>query len=289
MDDATLKRFKTARAYAERKLSSMTRRRNGKWIARAEKRLERKLRRLWKVQIAWLVVNIEKLSFFDTDEKYLYLDSKTARDEIDVLMEGFPEEEEIAEAMRASAKTAWEQGGKLAYKDFNMGKYGIDFSLVNDDAVRYLDRLFDLNLSQRKGSIARTTRQRIINLLQEAAEGGQSYQETARKIRNQGKEGVFSQARGELIATRELGQAYGRGNKSKIDEFIKESGVIMQKEWITTEDAQVTPECRENQEMGWIDFDAHFASSDESAPRDDHPRCRCDTGYRTVDTEGNPT
>ena len=81
-----------------------------------------------------------------------------------------------------------------------------------------------------------------------------------------------------MIATNEIGHAYGIGNNIPIKDAIS-NGAKAKKQWLTSNDDRVTSECLENQSQGWIDFDKEFSSSDMYAPRADHPRCRCGTLY----------
>lgn len=167
-----------------------------------------------------------------------------------------------------------------------MDEIGIDFNLINDEAIEYLQNLTELHLSDYRGSISRTTNKRIIKILLEAAEKGSSYTDTAARIKQQAVKGVFSNSRAELIAVREIGKAYTHGNRDMIKQYIRETSAIMEKEWLTVQDDKVTKECQANEEAGWLGFEEQFPSSDINSPRDSNPRCRCDTGYRRINTQG---
>lgn len=284
----TAKKIEDARAYVTYQ-AGLLRRKSGKFRRREELRLQRKLVRLWKKQLAWLLDEMKTLSFFQKqNDGVRLLSTKELNDEVNDLVQKLPNNDKIVDEIVFHAKKGYQKGAKDEYKHFDMSKLGISFDLVNEDAIAYLNRLEDLHLSNYRGSITRTTRKRIIKILRRAAETGQSYQKTSKLIQEQAAEGIFSQARGELIATREIGKAYTQGNRDMVERFAKETGAIMQKEWITVEDDKVTPECAENQDAGWLGFDEHFPSGDLNAPRDDHPRCRCDTGYRRVNLRGEP-
>jgi hypothetical protein len=81
-----------------------------------------------------------------------------------------------------------------------------------------------------------------------------------------------------MIATNEIGHAYGKGNSIPIEDAVKK-GKTATKKWLTTNDDKVTEECGANEDEGWIPFKDTFSSGDTEAPRDSHPRCRCDTLY----------
>lgn len=281
--DATIQ---SAKAYVEHK-AGFLKQPNGKYKAVQAARMQRKLARHFKRQMEWTATKSEKLSFFNNTQKIQRLERKTARDEIKKMLDDLPENEEIADAVAGGSGGAYKKGAKAAYLQFDMESVGIEFGLINDDAVAYIDKKKTLHLSDFKGSIKTTTKKRILNILTDAAESGQSYQETARKIRAQGDEGVFSRNRAEMIATNEVGHAYGEGNHEMVVRYHRETGALLQKYWITVHDERVTAECAANEAEGWIEFERHFASGDEIAPRASNPRCRCDTGYRRVDAQGN--
>lgn len=260
---------------------------NGKFKVVQALRMQRKVQRSFKKQISWLVDNAKNLSFFNDKSVVRILRRKTTKDEINKMLDDLPENEIIADAVASGGQISYLKGAKTAHQQFSMAKVGIDFSLINPDAIDYLNKKKTLHLSDYKGSITRTTKRQILKILTDAAESGQSYQDTAKQIMQQGDEGVFSYFRSQMIATNEIGHAYGEGNHEMVDIYKQETGAIMEKCWLTVNDDQVTEECMANQDMGWIGFDEHFDSGDSIAPRQTNPRCRCDCGYRHVDSQGN--
>lgn len=275
------------RAYAQHKAGAL-RRSSGKYLARQENRLTSRVNRRFKKQESYVVNDMAGLSFF-SQKGVGMIETKAASEEIDALLDAMPEDEGLVEDIIAVSKPTYQTGAKKAVKELNMGRYGVSFELVNDDAVDYLENIAKIELSDFKGTINRNTKDRIRRILIEAAETGKSYNETAKLIQDQGKAGVFSRARAELIATNQVGHAYGQGNQDMVDAFVEETGSIVQKAWQTVEDDRVTPECAENEDAGWIGNTDAFPSGDEQAPRASNPRCRCTTRYRTVDTQGRPT
>lgn len=260
---------------------------NGKFKVVQALRMQRKVQRSFKKQISWLVDSAKNLSFFNDKSAVRILRRKTTKDEINKMLDDLPENEIIADAVASGGQTSYLKGAKTAHHQFSMAKVGIDFSLINPDAIDYLNKKKTLHLSDYKGSITRTTKRQILKILTDAAESGQSYQDTAKQIMAQGDEGVFSYFRSQMIATNEIGHAYGEGNNEMVDIYQNETGAVIEKCWLTVNDDSVTEECMANQDMGWIGFDEHFSSGDSIAPRDGNPNCRCDCGYRHVDSQGN--
>ena len=264
---------------------------DGKFRARQEARVQARLRRVWKKQIDWLVKNSESLPQFENTEEssVVLIEKKQFEREIRDFVDDMPFNDEVVESIMVSAEASYIKGGRKTFRQFGLGALGMSFDLVNQDAVEYLRSRSALQLSDARGSVTRTTKKRINKILLDAAEKGTSYTETAILIQSQAKAGVFSRARGQMIAVREIGLAYGEGNLSPVKRFAQEFGAIMQKEWITSGDDLVTPECNENESLGFIPLDQTFPNTGAQvvAPRSDHPRCRCDTGYRQVDIDGN--
>lgn len=261
---------------------------NGKYLLINEARMARKLNRSFKAQMEWIIEKAAELSFFNNKSSVLRLERKTVQDEVNGMLDDMPENEELADIIANGGETVYKKGAKTSYTKFSMADIGMNFDLVNPYAVDYLKAKKTLHLSDYRGSIKRTTKKQILKILTEAAETGQSYQETGKKIRAQGSSGVFSRFRSEMIATNEIRHAYEEGNHKMIDLYKNETGTIIQKMWLTKQDSQVTEECAANEAVGWIGWEEHFPSGDEISPRGNHPRCRCSMGYRAVDTQGNP-
>jgi hypothetical protein len=80
--------------------------------------------------------------------------------------------------------------------------------------------------------------------------------------------------RAEMIADYEVSKAYHQG----MQDFVGSLGsaVSIQKRWSADPDA--CPICIGNEEDGWIDDEALFASGVSIAPQ--HPNCRCSLEYR---------
>lgn len=266
----------------------MLKKAGGKWIVRQETRLASRLVRRWKKQMAWVIEQARGLSVFKDEGKGVRrIEAKTLQDEIETIAREIPGNVEIVDEVVATARVSYKKGAQHQHKVLDLGRYGISWDIVNPDAVDYLDKLRDLNLSDYRGSISRQTKRRIQRILRDGVNDGLTYDQLAEKIREQGKAGVFSKARGRLIATNQVGHAYGEGNNRMVRRFSQQAGVPMKKAWATVNDDRVTPECRAYQEQGWIDLDANFTTtgtSDQRAPRQTNPRCRCDTRYQTSES-----
>lgn len=279
-------KLRRAKAYLEHKANG-TRVPNGRFLALQEKRLTRRLTRRWQRQMDWVIETMADLSFMqqrqDEGKRVRVLERKDFAQELQAWIDGMPETDRIAQDVRAVARASFVKGARFSHTELNMGDYGVSFSLVNNDAVTYLDKLEDLHLSNYRGSIAYTTRKRIIRILTEAAQTGMSYQEASKLIKAQGESGVFSQARGELIAVRETRAAYETGKAEMVREFERATGTRSAKFWQTVEDDRVTPECNANEAAGWIDMELVFPSGDAAPPRKGNPRCRCHLRYAVLE------
>lgn len=286
----TEKKLADVRAYIEHKAGAI-RRPNGRWLRRQEIRLQNRLVRRWKAQMKWIIEEMAALSVFkdDAQKSVRRIETKEINDEVNALLDALPESVEIIDELVITARATYKKGAQQAIDDLRLGEIGISFDIVNDEAVRYLENLKTVQLSDYRGSITRTTKDRIKRILVESVEKGRSYSETARLIREQGDAGVFSQARGELISVNQVGRAYGDGNLELVQQFVSRTGSLVEKFWQTVEDDRVTPECAANEDSGWIGMQESWPSGDMAAPRASNPRCRCVTTYRVVDTQGNPT
>jgi hypothetical protein len=265
---------------------------DGKFRTRQEARARARLNRAWKKQIEWLLEFSQALTQFQIQEEssVVRIETKRFEREIQEFVNDLPFNEDVVEGAMISAEASFIKGGKKTFRQFGLGALGLSFDLVNEDAVAYLASRTDLLLSDSRGSVTRTTKKRIIKILTDAADNGTSYTETAKLIQQQGKAGVFSRARAEMIAVREVGLAYGEGNLAPVKRYEQEFGTIIEKIWITSMDDRVTAECANNEAQGWLGIDDIFPHTGVQlvAPRSDHPRCRCDTGYREVDVNGTP-
>lgn len=286
MNDHPLsQKLNDAKLYFQEK-AGQAKQRDGRFKLVQERRMTRRTATILTKQMEWIIARAANLSVFNA-KGVIMVNRKTIYEEIDALVDDLPYQDELVEKIILGAQPTYKKGARTVYSDLEMGKLGVDFGLINNEAARYMQSLRTLHLSNYKGSINRETKLRIRNIITEQINTGATYQETAQKIRAQGDTGVFSRARAELISVNQVGTAYGEGNREMVDIFRAETHNIMQKIWITTNDDRVTEECAANEAEGWISYDQNFKSGDQAAPRQSNPRCRCDTGYRAVDARGN--
>lgn len=266
---------------------------DGAFRLQQEKRLKKRLAVHLKRQQDFVLREIEKLSFLQgTKTNEL---SKSDEKEIDLLVARVPEKDAIAETLAIYWRASMLKGGVRTVRQMKLGSAGISFSLQNRNAIKWLKakKVLEtsepgsaawrqatnvLKLSNYKGNIDFTTKQRIRDILIEAAENGYSYQQTSKLIQAAGNAGVFSQARGELIAVQELAGAYERGKKIPMEDFEREfPDRKPEKRWKSVLDGRETPECRDRDAQGFKPLDWDFLGYDTPPG---HIRCRCSLTYR---------
>lgn len=269
--------------HIERKVSQLQVRRNGKFLLKNEARLEARLRRSWKKQQAYIIQEIAGLTAFS--EKTIHVETKLLEDEIRDMLRLLPDQATIAEAIAATAKIVMLKGGRNAVEEYALGSIGISFNLRNERAIQYLNAKRDIMLSDRQGSINKTTKDRVLEIIRDGVNNRQSYTQVANQIASLSTEGIFSKSRAQMIATNEVGKAYEFGNYIPVQEYAQRTGKSIVKYWQTVGDEKVTEQCHENEEKSkaGIPLNAQFASGDLTAPRSTHPRCRCSTSYEVIE------
>lgn len=261
--------------------AALSKRPDGKFIGRQERRLISKLRIVWDAQLAYILDKMKKVPAFRQEN---VISPNALEDDIDRITNNLPWNDTMVEEILFYMRGSMEKGGNSSVKKLKLTQFGISFDLKNQKAIDFLNAKKNLELSNKSGNIHSTTKDAINKILLDAAKSGQSYQETAKLIMEQGEAGVFSPARAQLIATREIGVAYETGNNIPVKDFQeKYPDRPIKKWWRTVGDDKVTPECQENQDVsddsGGLELDAFFPSGDLTAPRAGNPRCRCHTEY----------
>lgn len=155
-------------------------------------------------------------------------------------------------------------------------KLDTSFDLKNPRAVKYVKSRGAENV---KG-INETTKDQLKTLIGNAVEDSKSYTEITKLIRQAFAD--FSQYRARLVAVTEVGNGYEAGNRMLIDDLI-DGGLEMEKSWLTVGDANVDPECADNEAQGWIPVDQAFGSGHDQPLA--HPNCRCTCLYRQKGSE----
>lgn len=249
---------------------------------RMSKRLAKALKYNFNRQMVWLLREVGNLPAFNQSASVKLIDKKDVNQDVGDMLEGLPLVETMADDIVLYASGSLTRGAKARIQAMNLGRAGISFSLNHPEAVSYLEKLKSLQLSNYRGAISKTTKETIKKLLVDGANNGLSYSEISKQIQLQGEAGVFSQARGELIATREIGFAYSNGERIVVDDYVQKTGATIEKNWQTAEDANVRPEHTANQAAGWIPIDQAFPGTGEDAAPSEDFGCRCVTSYREV-------
>lgn len=109
------------------------------------------------------------------------------------------------------------------------------------------------------------TRELLRGTVSEAITEGWSTDKLMREIE---RSTAFSESRSDMIARTEVAFADSAGNMKG----YRESGVVVGKEWVPSEDA--CDICLENADAGVIGLDEPFPSGDDTSPA--HPHCICD-------------
>lgn len=150
----------------------------------------------------------------------------------------------------------------------------LQFSNSTDFVLTYLK---DHSAERLAADIDATTKKRVRALLV------QSYEEhwTRAKVTNEIKglfDGFAARApqagirnRAELIAVKELGDAYSQGTLKGAVSIEQQTGMVLQKAWALS--AGACPVCLPNQGDGWIPLGDNFSSGDDAPTA--HPACRC--------------
>jgi len=159
-------------------------------------------------------------------------------------------------------------------------KFKIDWNLRNEPAVRYLQNLEDLYLSNKNWSIAQTTIDDILKIIRNWIDNWLWYWEIGKDIVKTNPF-VFSKSRAELIAVTEVWRAYEFWKFQPMKD-LQNKGEIVLKKWQTVEDDRVRESHLANQRDWYIPLDVPFSwTGDMYAPaKNKEPyRCRCSCIY----------
>lgn len=177
----------------------------------------------------------------------------------------------------------FEWGVKTQYKRYGlkvksnsplfMKADAIDFELTNEQYLAALQNAANylINLSK----VDATTKQQIIDLIQEGTTDGLTMDEVASLISDNIDN--ISEARANVISRTETAQAMGAGNHAS----MVENGV-QSKHWVVA-GAHVCEICQGNADQGSIPVDDSFDSGDDYEPA--HPNCECYTEADEIDLE----
>jgi hypothetical protein len=253
------------------------RRTNGRFLAKNEKRLENALKRSLDAQKKYIIDALKDLP--ELNQKGMRIvEKKGLLDNLRRMMEGLPKQKDMVTDMERYSGVVMLKAGTTTVRKFKLSEFGIDFTLRNAGAVRYMSDLRDLHLSNRFGSISNTTKQDVIEAVSDSILKGDTYGQVAGRISKMGEEGVFSPARAQRIAVNEIAKAYGYGNAQPLKEYKQRTGKQVYKSWVTVGDDLVSEICQANEKQGWILFDEAFSSGDLNEPA--HINCRCAVAYK---------
>lgn len=179
-------------------------------------------------------------------------------------------------ALEKAYSSALLLGGKAQLAEVGIK---ISFSLDNPRAAHYIA---SYGADQIAG-IDETTKEDMRNLLTAAVKNGDSYNQIAQAIKARYKHyatGVPQQhirSRAHLIAITETGNGYQAGNYASM-QATQDTGIKMQKRWLTVGDLRVSDGCKNNQAQSWIGLNKEHISGHNHPLR--FPGCRCVEQYQ---------
>lgn len=263
--------------------NAIGKRKDGKFILSNEKRLSKNLKIYFNKQMNYVLNAIR--GEFPVEPTTNSLKTNTSKTKLKQIADDIPYQKEIAEELKLFEEDTLKRGVKTVVADFSLGRFGIGWEQVNEEAKAFIGDKLSHELSDYKGTIHANTVDKINEILYDSLVQGRSAGETSKLIQAQGDAGVFSQARGELISTREMRVAYNEGNYLPMNQLaIDNPDRQVLKQWLTVGDDRVEPTHAENEAFGWVEMDFIYTATggDTVAPGSDNPRCRCDTIYKII-------
>ena len=221
-------------------------------IARNELILRKVLNKAFKKQAKYLENNWEKLRSRPKDvENDLKNMQKETTDET-LVLKAIPEWEALAEFWLAMGvysmiEDMYPQINKttlIGYtRSYSASKpklleYWVVFDKANP--LAYQELFGDLQLSNYKGSISRTTKENVLLVIQDWIQNNLTPWELSKNITGL-NEVLFSKARSEMIAVTELGKSYEYWNYLPMKEAQAQWAEVI-KRWNTVNDSRVRPE-----------------------------------------------
>lgn len=152
------------------------------------------------------------------------------------------------------------EGGQMLYD--KVGVKGV-FDLKDPDLIRILGERTNYIID----TVDKTTKEWIVNQIQNGVDKGLSNREIAINISSKGKD--IALWRAELITHAETANAMNTVEHKQ----MKTMGYT-KKRWITSGDDRVTPECRANERLGEVPIDYRYGSEGVLYPPR-FSRCRC--------------
>lgn len=268
--------------YLKNQALSVKSKSGGLFIRRQEKRLAKRLSLIWGKQMKYVVERLATFSAFKSSKITSYI-RKDFDSEMNGLIDGMPDVKLMVDLIIQYIGIGMRRGANDRIKEFDLGQFGISFDLASLEAQVILDARRKFELSPFRGNISSTTNQKIVEIVKGGLKNGLSYSEIAQNIVSQSKNGVFSYARGQLIATTEIGRAYGKGSLQMMTKITSKTGKRVEKQWITVGDLKVRSPHTINQEQGWIEVSQRFnGTGDVHAPSNVDFNCRCTMGFKII-------
>jgi len=233
------------------------------------------------------ILNKQKASFvahLETQKKSF--EKKAQQDEIEFIIEVWiatiaSEIPDYLNHVLPGVMIEWAKEPIKRYREFLPSGYSLSFDIETSPASNYLRDLKDLMLSERNGSILKTTRDELRHILEQWVSEWLSYSEIASRIKGVDPF-VFSATRAKTIAINEVGRAYWWANHQPgVD--LSSQWYVLEKEWATSHDEKVRPEHAQNEAQWWISFESHFSwTGDDYAPSNVDFNCRCTSVHKIV-------
>jgi hypothetical protein len=233
-------------------------------ISKLANELQPKLTRLFQKQS---VAYIKKLAQYRNDFKESIL-----RKDLDAIFTTTSPAQTMANLLQTTIEKALLLGGNSLLEELNLTD--LVFTLENPRAVKYIEGYG----AKAVAGIDETSMELLRNVVRNATYKGWSYNKLAKDIRALFAE--FSTRRTRLIAVTEVGNAYQEGNLI-VGKDLAKSGLKMEKQWLSRGDSKVDPDCKANNDEGWIPVDKAFSSGLDRPL--DHPGCRCVLLFRRVE------
>lgn len=143
----------------------------------------------------------------------------------------------------------------------------------------YATKVRNLHLSDYKGSILHTTKERVRGIVIEWVQNGDGRDVIAQRIEWLQEQGIFSEARAKVIAQTEMAKAYESWTAEPFDVLHKRWFAIRKRRQ-TMNDALVRPTHTANQWDGRIPYGQAFSGTwDQIPPWSDGVNCRCHCQY----------
>jgi HK97 family phage portal protein len=156
-----------------------------------------------------------------------------------------------------------------------MGRLGLSFDVVQDQLDGYIQREI-LFLIDKMGQ---TTGQAVAKTVQRALEDRVPMIELRRNLETLP---AFDRARAQLVARTETTRAANGAQLEVAREYQSQTGRVMQKRWLSSQDDRTRDEHLEYDAIGWVELD-YFYDNDLDKPGE--PNCRCTMLYQAVEAQ----